>query len=91
MPKNSTKKNKIKKIAKEILKYSYINMQTKIDTVLNSGAIDVDSWDPKNAPMIIPKCIIMAILLHESQQYSAKGTSYEKRIKKEVKNIQYFI
>lgn len=41
--------------------------------------------------MIIPRCIIMAILEHESQQYSAKGTSYEKRIKKEVKNIQYFI
>ena len=41
--------------------------------------------------MILPKCILTAILENEARQYTARGTNYEKQMKKEVKNIQYFL
>jgi hypothetical protein len=41
--------------------------------------------------MIIPKCITTALLEQECTQWDASGTSFEKQIKKEVKNIRYFL
>jgi len=41
--------------------------------------------------MILPKCIVIALLQNESRQYSGRGTSFEKRVKREVKNISYFL
>jgi hypothetical protein len=41
--------------------------------------------------MILPKCIVTAILQNESTQYEAKGTSFEKHVKKEAKNICSFL
>ena len=32
--------------------------------------------------MILPKCIVTAILQDESTQYEGKGTSFEKQVKK---------
>lgn len=87
---NQNKKT-IKKHAKDMLKDSYASMLKKIDKALNSGVIDIDGYDPKDKPMIAPKCILMAILLDESRQYSARGTGYEKKVKREVKNIINFI
>ena len=66
-------------------------MESKIDGALNSGAIDIDSWQEDDSPMVLPKIIITAILENESTQYQGKGTSFEKKIKKEVKNLKYFI
>ena len=85
------KKNKVKSLAADMLKESFESMIKKIDAALNSGAIDIDTWDPQNNPMILPKCIVTAILKNESTQYEGKGTSFEKQIKKEVTNIQYFL
>lgn len=85
------KKEKIKALASDMLKESYEAMIKKIDRALASGAIDVDAWDEKSSPMIIPKCIVTAILQDESTQYEGKGTSFEKQIKSEVKNIRYHI
>jgi len=84
------KKNKIKSLAEDLLKESFDNMIKKVEKALNSGAIDVNSWN-ENTPMILPKCIVTAILQDESMQYEGKGTSFEKQIKKEVKNIRYFL
>lgn len=78
----SQKQRAIKKHALDML---------KVDRLLNSGAVDIDGWDEYDKPMILPKSILCAVLESESHQYSAKGTSYEKHIKKEVKNFQYFI
>jgi len=89
--KTEEKKNNIKLLAEDMLKQSFNDMIKKIEKVLNSGAIDIDSWNKNNKPMIIPKCIVTAILQDESTQYEGKGTSFEKQIKKEVKNIRYFI
>ncbi len=81
----------IAKLVKDMLNESHESMLKKIDKVLNSGAIDFESWDENKKPMILPKCIVTAILQNESTQYEGKGTSYEKQVKKEVKNIRYFL
>ena len=86
-----TNKEKIKDLVLSMLKESHEAMIKKVDKALNSGAIDIDAWDENNAPMILPKCIVTAILQDESHQYDEKGTSFERTIKKEVKNIRYFI
>lgn len=88
---NTQKKRKIKSLVKEMLKESHNAMMGKVDRVLNSNAIDLDAWSESHNPMILPKCIITAILQDESHQYEGKGTSFEKMIKKEVRNIRYFI
>ena len=85
------KKNKIKSLTEDMLKESFASMIKKVEKALNSGAIDVDSWDENNNPMILPRCIITAILQDESTQYEGKGTSFEKQVKKEVKNIRYYL
>lgn len=88
---NTQKKRKIKSLVKEMLKESHNAMIGKIDHVLNSGAIDIDAWSESYNPMILPKCIVTAILQDEGHQYEGKGTSFEKRVKREVKNISYFL
>ena len=90
---NQMKSNKeqIAELVKEMLNESHEAMIKKIDKVLNSGCVDVENWSKDNAPMILPKCIVTAILQNESTQYEGKGTSFEKQVKKEVKNIRYFL
>jgi hypothetical protein len=66
-------------------------MKRDLVRVLNSGAIDIDAWDFNNAPMVLPKTIITALLKKESESYTGRGTKYEKEIKKNVANIRYFI
>jgi hypothetical protein len=85
------KKDAIRAHVEDILKMSHEAMMKKIDRAINSGAVDADSWDPNAAPMILPKCIVAAIMQQEATQYDGKGTSYERKIKKEVRNIRYFI
>lgn len=88
---NTQKKRKIKSLVKEMLKESHKAMIGKIDIVLNSGAVDIDAWSESYAPMILPKCIVIALLQNESRQYEGKGTSFEKRVKREIKNITYYL
>lgn len=84
-------KEKIKALVIELLKDSHEEMIKKIDRAINSGALDIENWDEKITPMIIPKVIATAILESEATQYSARGTSFEKKIKRDVKNLRYFI
>lgn len=85
------KKAEIKKLVAEMLQDSQEAMLKNLEKVLTSGAIDIEGWDPDVAPMITPKCIVMALLEQESTQYSGSGTGFQKSIKKEVKNIRYFL
>jgi hypothetical protein len=89
--KTDTKKKKVKKLVTDMIKYSNKEMLKKIDKAINSGAINFDDWEEDNTPMILPKSILLAILMSELTQYEGRGTSYEKKVKKEAKNIQYFI
>ena len=88
---SNTKKKKIKALAKKMLKNSLKEMEAKIDKALNSGALDVDNWDENSNSMILPKVIVVAIMETEADQYKASGTSFEKEVKKEVKNLKCFI
>jgi hypothetical protein len=85
------KKRKIKKLVKDMLKESHKKALANIDRALNCGALDIDSWDEGVAPMVLPKTILTAILEEEARQYTARGTSFEKQMKKEVKNLKYFL
>ena len=85
------KKDKIKELVAIQLEAAYRDMARLIDKALNSGAIDIDGWDEKDAPMVLPNCIATAILEQECTQFDGSGTGYEKRVKKEVKNIRYFL
>ena len=85
------KKEKIKELTEQLLQESYNAMKGKIDKAINSGALDIDDWDEKINPMVLPKSIATAILADETDVYSAKGTSFEKEIKENVKNLKYFI
>lgn len=86
-----SKQNKIKNIVVDMLQQSNEAMIKNIDRILKSGSIDIENWSEDNNPMILPKSIIIALLQNESSQHGAEGTSFEKRIKKEVKNILNFI
>jgi hypothetical protein len=82
---------KIRELVHDMLTESYGVMVKRIDRAIYSGAIDIDAWNPNDKPMILPKIITTAILRNGSTQYEGKGTSFEKQIKKEVKNLQYFL
>lgn len=82
---------KIKKIVKDILNEANKEMHKKIDKAIQCGALDIDSWDENSNPMIIPKIITIALLENEADQYKAGGTSFEKEVKKESKNLKLFL
>jgi hypothetical protein len=86
-----TKREQIKELVIDMLNESHKAMIRNVDKALDSGAVDIDGWDRSNSPMILPKCIIMAILQQESTQYDAWGTGIERRVRKEVRNIRYFL
>lgn len=86
-----TKRDKIRSIVGLMLNESNAAMFKALDKVLNSGAVDVDGWDGDNNPMLLPKAIVTALLEDEATQRTAKGTRFEKAMRKEVKNIRCFI
>lgn len=88
---NTVNKKKIKKLTLQLLKESYEAAKLKIDKALNSGAVDTTNWEEDNMPLIEPKSILIAILMDEADQYNAKGTSFEKKIKKQSNNIKLFL
>lgn len=85
------KKDKIKSLISDMLNQSHKAMMNKIDKALTCGAIDIENWHEDYNPMILPKCIVIAIMQNESNQYDGRGTSFEKKIKKEVSNIRYHL
>jgi hypothetical protein len=86
-----TNQEKIKIIVDRLIDRSMIELKKKVDTAINSGSLDIDNWDELNSPMIIPKIILIALLENEAEQYKGYNTSFEKEIKKEVKNLKYFL
>lgn len=85
------KKAKINKLVKDMLKESHRKAIANIDKALNSGCIDIDAWDENISPMVLPKTILTAILEVAAVQYTGRGTSHEKQVKKDVRNIRMFL
>ena len=79
------KREKLKELVQGILKNSFERLDDKIDHLLDSDAVDIKNWEEN---MILPKCIINAMLQQEATQYDAKGTSFEKKIKKLTNQIR---
>jgi len=84
------KKIQIKMLVKDMLNDSFLEQIKTVDKVLNSGAIDIDSWNEEDKPMLIPRAIATAILAAELRQFEARATIY-KEVKKIIRNILYFI
>ena len=85
------KSKKIQKLTETILDEALVDMKKNIKKALTCGALDTEAWDEKNAPMILPKIIAIAVLESEANQYKAEGTSFEKQVSKDVKNLKFFI
>ena len=81
------KKKRMKELVVGLLEDSQEIMISKIDHALNSGLINVEDWD---GTYIEPKCIGKALLESEadSYNYSGKGTTHERKVKKQVKNLR---
>lgn len=85
------KKQKIEQFALEMLNESLEAMKTKVRQAIASGVLDIENWDEKFSPMVLPKAIVTACLESETYQFGGKGTSFEKQIKKDVKKLRYYI
>jgi len=82
-------KEEVKKIAMGMIKELPKYMEALVDKSLNTGALNLDA--DLGGDMIWPKIIMIACLEREADQYRANGTSYGKRVNKEVKNLKLFI
>ena len=85
------KKIAIKELVSELITFSSEQMIEGIDRALNSGTIDFDEWEESNGKMIIPKCILLALLEKQIDVNDAKGTSHQRRVRKQVKLIRYYV
>ena len=85
------KEKRIKQLVNQMITNSSKAMKAKVDRAIRSGALNIDEWNPDHEPMIMPKIIVTALLEREATQYNGEGTCFEKVIKKEVKNLRYFL
>ena len=85
------KKMKVKSLIKGMFKQTEKELDTKIDKIMRSGVIDMDTWDEDINPMIVPKMFMVAFLRDEAEQFSAKGTSFEKTLHKGALEIGYHL
>jgi hypothetical protein len=88
---SDSKKESIKARVEELLNDSFIDAQKMVNKALNSGAIDIESWDAEINSWVLPKIIVTAILKRASENYEGKGTDFEKQIKKETNNLKHFL
>ena len=81
-----------RKYARECLKYAVKEMQDNIDKAIKSGAVNITGWEPDFAPYIMPKTIVCAVLEHEAARHiNTVPKAYERKVKKCVRNIRYFL
>ena len=72
MQTNKQKRAHIKKLVKELLFSAYSDGTKKIESVLNSGVIDIEDYDINYNQYIIPRKIAEAILAKESSLIGAQ-------------------
>lgn len=86
-----SKEQKIEKLCLDMLETSIVDIKARIKKAIDSGAVDVEEWDEKINPYLLPKAIMIAIFERETNLYRPTGTSFEKEVNKEAKNIELFI
>lgn len=77
----------IETLTGELLDGALLAMKKKIERALKSGSLNLN----EATPLIMAKIITIALLEDEADQYRGKGTSYEKLVAKNVKNLKYFL
>jgi len=85
------KKAVIEGHVKDMLANSLKEMEKKLTSLFNSGAIELNAYDTEHNRMVLPKSIVVALFESEAHQYKGTGTSHEKEVKKNVKNFRYFV
>lgn len=90
---NRENKEAIKRHVEALINDISESMKNKIDSVLASGAVDVDEWDPTYNFMLLPKAITCALLAAAANERSmtGEGTNFAREQKKTIKNIQLFV
>lgn len=85
------KKDKLKQEVMDIINANHLAMLSDIDAVLNSGAIDIESWEHNT--YTLPKAIAVALSQKAEQSITPRNTSssFIRSFKKIVKNIRYFV
>lgn len=78
-------------LCSDLLKDSIERMNESIIKAINSGAIDIESWDATHNKYYIPKIIIKAVLENEADIYFWEASSFQKSVKKEVNNLKLFL
>lgn len=81
------KKKVIAQITNEFLNNAFEKMQEKITRAIQCDALDIEQYDSEFNTAIIPKTIVAALLLEEAEQWKCKGTSFEKQMEKDVKQL----
>ena len=61
------------------------------DILLSSGAINVEGYDRKTNPILIPHHILQACFERAAQQHDLKNTQWEEEAKEEVANYKRFV
>jgi hypothetical protein len=85
-------KEKVKALVIEMLNDSHKAMLKNLETIINSDSIDLDNWDEKYTPMLLPKMIVTALLENDAKQYSLpKNYPNARQLKQQIKNISYII
>lgn len=85
------KKHAILALVEELLNDSRERQTELAIKAINSGALDIDNWNPKCDHMIIPKIIAITVLEDEANSIRPNGTSHEKYVNKEIYNLKLFI
>lgn len=88
---DNEKKEEIKSLTIGTLDIAMDAMKAKIKVLLDSGAINVSDWDINTNPMISIKAMAIALLQAEADQLDARGTSFEKEVKRQVNNFKHFV
>lgn len=81
----------VRKLVWSMIHEAAKHAQSRITETIKSGAINIDEYDLEHAPMVLPKTITAALLQAEIRPLLGTGTKYEKQVKKDIKNILYFI
>ena len=82
------KKIKIHNLTEKLLNDSYVAMQQNIYKAINSGVLDIESWDETKNPTVIPKIIVITLLEKEAEHYNSISFYYHKHIETEIQNLK---
>lgn len=77
----------IEDLCNEMLADSFRHMKKKIKSVVKH----YKNFDPEITNLVAAKIILAAVLEHDAIQYKARGTCFEKEIKKCVEKAKYYI